>query len=483
MRLQKTRKLNMLDCLAYADLQRSVLLSIQLLLQMAIEELYLYAFEIKVDILYPSYGGEYIESADFFAGFLESLIHEIESRLQSANSPAIRRLLHRAHKDMAYVSPTERKDEPILEYERNGHGCFAYILHLYQVRKGMRLNKEQTEALCRTRKTFMGAWKNALRTSGIHDTDAYHELLSFGMDLLESQVFTPREALKIPSIMQDVRKDGRMDVLMRTIAFMEHDAGIRRPWPEDTLKEKDLLDRTSIDLACLRKDSNLLEQIVTKEPSILKWCPEPFSIAIAASLGYLAPIEALRKYNEVEFRARILDASTMHVAAATGQVNIAKYLLEHLPTEDLIYAKEFFTGLVPCQYAAKAGQVQMLDLLCDKDANCRQIVDDEGRPLSWYAREEDHIELAQQLAALENARPPPASNSTSRTSPPAGTPPAARSVSWEGPSQAAIPHLEQVPQPQTESLATSLAAKTPHICDDCSTLLFGSRDELLYVFI
>jgi hypothetical protein len=164
--------------------------------------------------------------------------------------------------------------------------------------------------------------------------------------------------LRIPSILGDVRSDARSDVFSRFVAHIEHDAGFQKLWPEDALDQEDWFGRKSLYLACLRKDSVLWEQSMAEGPrtlvaSYISLRP----LDIAAMHGYLEPLIALKEHNESMFQDAVNNETdwgltVMHLAAAAGQVDIVKYLLNHLLSRDLVYTEDLDVR-IPCHYAAE----------------------------------------------------------------------------------------------------------------------------------
>jgi hypothetical protein len=387
-----------------------MLLSIQHLLQMAVEEMYEYRVELFLPLRGHSIWNEFLQGVNWRVEPYPDLIHDIRTHLDSKMPPATHRLLLQAIQDLAFILPTKRESDVVSTYETKGHRPFAYILQLYGLRKGMQLNTEEVEALCQNRKALLGGWSEVFHRRGLHETKAYHSLGHLGIDMRRIQLLTPRDALRIHSILEDVRSDGRSGMFCRSVAHMEHDAGFRGPWPEDALDQRDRMSRNSLHLACVRKDSVLLKQSMAKDPCKLVarygWF-RPLDVAVM--YGYLEPLTLLREYDEDTFRYAVNDdkdegITVMHLAAAAGQVDIVKYLLSHLPSRDLVYTKDE-NGRIPCHFAAEAGHLEMLNLLLAEDYGTLYADDFDGYSLAWFAEKGGHTKILERLKALEQEFP------------------------------------------------------------------------------
>jgi len=353
------------------------------------------------------------------------LIKEIKIKLKNEMPPSVHVMLLEASQDLAFMLPTRTQSYLGSGAATKGHRSFAYVLQLSKVRRGGVLELKELQTLRLNRRAFSEGWSEAFKAFDLHETTACGELEDTGVNLMDTQFLTPKGLLKIPSILEDVREDGRMDILGRSVAHVMHDAGIREPWPESALFEEDRMGHSSLHLACIRKDSALLKQCVANEPMQLNrpghwFCFSP--IAYAVIHGYLEPLVALREHDEDVFREAMFfqdffEFASMHLAAAAGQVNIVQYLLEHLETFDLIYAKDD-AGRLPCHYAAEAGHLEMLDLLLAQDYSSLDRTDIWGHSLMWYAQKGGHANILERLNELEKEYPPssPLSTSSSDTS-------------------------------------------------------------------
>lgn len=409
-----------------------MLLSIQHLLQMAIEEMYEHLLEVFLPLRGHSVWKKLVEEADRRVKPYQNLIYEIRTQVDSM-PPATHRLLLQATQDLAFILSTRRKSDPMFAYESEGYRPFAYILQLSGLRKGMQVKTEEVDALCQNRKAFLEGWSEVFNRYSLHETKGYSRLKYLRVDLLRDQFLTPREALRIPSILEDVRNDGRHDILSRSVAHMEHDAGIRKLWPEDSLYQADWIDRTSLHLACERKDSALLKQLMARGPQKLiaqfDWF-RPLDVAVMH--GYLEPLIALKEHGEGMFRNAVKyqdgwGLTIMHLAAAAGQVNIVNYLLNHLPSRDLVYTEDVY-GRIPSHFAAEAGHLEMLNLLLGEDYSIRYALDRYGHSLSFFAEKGGHTQIRERLEAFDKESSPPLPRSTSPTNPSTSTSPAGSST-------------------------------------------------------
>lgn len=204
-------------------------MSIQYLLQVAIEESFEYHFELCQPLRDSLIFDRLVRAADDVTAPYQSVVEEIRTYMLHKMPPFIHRMQLQACQDMANILPTRDHYPVMSSYEGKDHPSFAYVLGLSMIRKGMRLNAEEVGALCRNRKAFLGGWNEFFNRHDLHETGGYDWLEYREIDMLHNQFLTPKEALKIPSILVDVRQDGRSDILGRSIAHMEHDAGLRIP--------------------------------------------------------------------------------------------------------------------------------------------------------------------------------------------------------------------------------------------------------------
>jgi hypothetical protein len=185
---------------------------------------------------------------------------------------------------------------------------------------------------------------------------------------------------------------------------MEHDAGIRQPWPIEHLGETDVMDRTSAYVACTRNDSALLDQVIAKDTRMLTSVHEWFNISpldIAVRRGFVDPLVKMKQHDHEDFRKSVFtkdrwDMSVMHFAVESGRANIVKFLLDHLPPLDLVYARDCYNR-IPLHLAARGGHMEVVDLLLKVDPSQRNAVDDYGETPSYHATEGGHTHIQELL--------------------------------------------------------------------------------------
>jgi hypothetical protein len=342
----------------------------------------------------------------------DSLIQSIKVQLRSMPLP-VHYILLRASQDIActpsrWPSLDSHLTDQVKAYENKSHHGIAYLLHLARVRmRATRLTWADTGGLRRSRKTFLKGWGAVFVAHELDKNDAYLNLKRYwGIDILNGQFFTPRGALEIPAIMEDIRKDGRVDILNRTVSLMEHDAGIRQPWPTGQLGEADITGRTSAYVACMRNDSALLDQVIAKDPLMLTsvhgWL-EISPLGIAVCRDFLHSLVKMKQHDHEDFRKAIFEKNgfgriAIHWAADLGRANIIRYLLDHLPHLhlDLVYAEDE-SGRIPLHLAAAGSHMEVVDLLLKVDPSQRNAVNEDGETPSEWAAAMGHTQIAKLL--------------------------------------------------------------------------------------
>jgi hypothetical protein len=391
-----------------------MLLSIQCLLLMAKEE----TIDICREILSSFPPDDLYE--DEITGIVETyefIIQDIKVQLLSFPLP-VHCLLLQASQDIACTrargpSPHSRLTVPVNSYKEKSHNAIAYVLQLTRVRMRTALHRVGTSGLCQSRRAFLREWHAVFVAHQLDRNDAYFNLnRDSKIDILDGQFFTPREALKVPTILEDIREDGRNDILDRTVSLMEHDAGIRKPWLTEHLGEADIMGRTSAHVACMRDDSALLDQVMAMDSRMLISVPEWFAISpmeIAVRRGCLDPLVKMKQHDHEEFRKAVFaepgfGMSVMHWAAESGRANIIRYLLDHLPHLhlDLVYAEDE-SGRIPLHLAAAGGHMEVVDLLLKVDPSQRNAVDSNHETPFDHATEKGHTQIAKLLESYDES--------------------------------------------------------------------------------
>jgi hypothetical protein len=238
-----------------------VLLSIQFMLQMAVEEIYTLCEELLQDLRsresYAYHAGKADEAAMWHKDLIQSLKQELQGMPLS-----VMRLLLGATQDVACIQPTANNDELleqntlIDDYEAKGHLGIACALQMARIHKNTDLLHEaaEDERFMQSRTWLLEEWGKVFCKYQFDTSDGYIQLKKRGLDLLHTQLFIPRAALKLPTTLNHLRCDGRIDLIGRSIHFMECDARITEPSPWLCSTDHDCSGRNLLHMICLRDD-------------------------------------------------------------------------------------------------------------------------------------------------------------------------------------------------------------------------------------
>ena len=99
----------------------------------------------------------------------------------------------------------------------------------------------------------------------------------------------------------------------------------------------------------------------------LGWDP----IFIAAAKGNFEAFKFLVDSNHVNLRETFMrrdysGESILHASCVSGNVELVKYLLDHLPDEDILQEKSLFTDFMPLDYAIFNNQTQVVSVIRDR---------------------------------------------------------------------------------------------------------------------
>ncbi|KAF2127508.1 ankyrin [Dothidotthia symphoricarpi CBS 119687] len=257
-----------------------ILLAVQVLLLMATKELF--TIWQESDELFDYLPGENMleRMDDFWATY-----KEVTDTIQSLLKKMPRLILEQVFSANFDIGCCKRSlSDIVARYEDSGHYGIACIVAIT-----VDPRHDETTTL-RNRKHLLDTWE------AVFCKFKLDEIGKSKLCLLKTQLFLPKSSLESPEIMEDLRRDGRVDCFGRSPWFAGHDAGLRVPWPQSALTEKDFFGRPALFLACGREGYALLDQILQINGT--EWIKQassyPHPLHLAARKGYTEVFRKLR---------------------------------------------------------------------------------------------------------------------------------------------------------------------------------------------
>lgn len=173
------------------------LLSVQLLLEMIIQETYEYDQELLFSAREYSRPFYHLKVADHVAEPYQTIFSHISAEVERI-APSIHDILMRSSHDrtcMELMGFWSRCTEMIRNYITEGHYAADYLPLLTQVRKGVKLAEQEIEQLRRSRKELLTVWHSISHTYATSQHPGSPVMSCFRAKLLRGQLFKPREAL------------------------------------------------------------------------------------------------------------------------------------------------------------------------------------------------------------------------------------------------------------------------------------------------
>jgi ankyrin repeat protein len=193
-----------------------------------------------------------------------------------------------------------------------------------------------------------------------------------------TQLFVPRTICRIPAVLADMRRDGRVDYLFRPVSQIAHDSGERHLLPLDLSDAEcnatDGLGRSLLHSLALRSNDELDQK---------------------TSAAFL------------ENHTLSLGLTALHIAAIKGRVQIFEVLQRHkVRVIEHLQARSGPTGRTCLHWAASCGQLGVTrSLYTLAGADFRELIDDRDRqgdtPLHLAARY-GHTEIVRTLLSPLN---------------------------------------------------------------------------------
>jgi ankyrin repeat protein len=273
-------------------------------------------------------------------------------------------------------------------WEAGHHGVICVLETIRLLKFKPYTSPESASRFIQSRREFL---RQCVTISNRYDFKSSHT-----HSILRSQIFLPKELLRLPTIWDEVRKDKRRDLLGRSAWCMGHDAGLRARWPDAYLGDVDLVGRSVWYLACTRNDAALLDQLLDTHPT--PWriegsslCPSGL-IHAAALKGYTAIFKTLQRTFPYSFRESIIaitdekGLNCLHVAARTGHQSTVEYLCQHL-TAQFVNRRRCKEGRTALHLAAMGGHVEVMDCLmrASEEDHFSNPGDSKYRSVFWWA--------------------------------------------------------------------------------------------------
>jgi ankyrin repeat protein len=358
--------------------RRLVLLAVHDLVCMAMDEFKILAEEIILAFKHDSAMLSHAEKFDMHLKsrtlHIQALRDEIKGRSRDVRELVVTASLDLSSTPQSFIAKEALEDnsDTIAQYAKDGHFGIACVLQLNRL---MDLPEPPHAEVMR----FLDYRKQLL--VDVVDVVAVLDLRSSGYPSFDicfsekTQLFIPRTICKIPAVKAEMRQDGRVDCLFRSVSQIVHDAGERDLLSLDLLDAEssatDGLGRSLLHLVALRSGDETVEgtaAIFLEDRTLALGLT---ALHIAAIKGHIQVFEILHGYgSEFIEHLQALSEPTgracLHWAASCGQLQIVKLLgtLAGADFHKLINTRDR-QGDTPLHLAARYGHTEIVRALLD----------------------------------------------------------------------------------------------------------------------
>jgi ankyrin repeat protein len=269
-------------------------------------------------------------------GIYHSLFEVLRGKLKDTPSKVAQVVLE-ATVDIAYPSrfldntkTSEDQEHKISHWEGNAHHGIAYILQIRRLQNKSSPTDYDVQAMINTRNNIIDS------IAGVIERQRMGKQILL-IDLMDTQLFVPKDLFQIPAVAKAIEQDGRRDCLRRPVGHMLHDnkvsAKFRLYSHEDGY---DYLGRSRCHIACaLGADEQHLPCLLETLGS--DWSDSEVlglnAFHIAAINGNTYIFQAAAASGIEHFRVHDIRGSSytsrnnLHWAACLGHLELVKYFL------------------------------------------------------------------------------------------------------------------------------------------------------------
>lgn len=244
----------------------------------------------------------------------------------------------------------------IAHFQQRGFASFSYILQiglLQQQQQQRHVPESEWESICSRRASFVDEIECYMYFGNV-------PILSQFMDF---QLFTPRELLDIPDVMNAIIMDGRPDYLGRSVYQTFYDAGITTNWPIKTLEHTDSLGRTVLHQAVYRGDVSTVKNLNRFGANFGQSGLNGMSaIHISACQGHVEMLGYLAARNKYSIDTVDRIGRTAFWYASRSFKSNAMAFLAGLRSDVDMESQDMY-GLSPLAVAARGGHLELIKTL------------------------------------------------------------------------------------------------------------------------
>ncbi|RAR09741.1 ankyrin repeat-containing protein [Stemphylium lycopersici] len=407
---------------------------------MAVEELYLigetYLAPIEHDNLYSHYMDRLHGMTELYSELSDILDQTLNEKLNQLSFPVVKEIARAMlclSRPISLLSETSMfftfRDTARRWRIRRHYGIACLLIKRYLLVHPHMVPSFSGEFLDDW-KAFLKRWQGAFHKFKIDKSLAYLKLQVNGCDIMETQLLLPRALLRVPAILEEVRKDGRKDCISRPLLFMEHDAGI--PWTcvAVTKGQTDILGRsrahimffdgqTPTEIVSGRLVQKLTEQDIFENNHFLGKFDDGgclgrglSPLSLAAMKGYRGIFEKIHHaMPDLLSKSFLKDAirdvmrTHLHWAASCGQTETVRFLCSNYHVR-LLHDSEDAEGKTAIHLASEFNHVRVMQCLleCITSTATEELImeiidstDNYGRTAFWYAAKKGHVDILRLL--------------------------------------------------------------------------------------
>jgi hypothetical protein len=380
---------------------------------------------LREDSYWPYHAGLLNHILAGYRSFLNDLSFELES-----TSHAVARAVILATMNIAWSSQTfghgtysVRIKQTSSKYAAERHYGIEYILLLQLLQSEGNPDSLDVEELLESRQNLVSQIAGIIP---IHDyqTSFEHFKSTTGVDLVESQLFLPRELFQIPALVKAIKQDGRRDLLGRSVGHMLYDNEVVNELSHEITNGSDVLGRTRLHLICI---TGRCEQRDTEMVSTLEtWAGDKvlglYALYLAAIHGNMEVLR-LARVSHHSLASDMLtegsydERSGLHWAAAYGHLECVEYLSKVSLTSEVVVERLLVQtdrfGDSALDLAAQHGRIRVVEFILqhtDREEIMRAC---RSHTPFWAAVRGRHLNIMKLLELISDVDPPKLSSELS----------------------------------------------------------------------
>jgi ankyrin repeat protein len=262
-------------------------------------------------------------------------------------------------------------------YAKKKHYGIAYILQMRQLEHEEIPDDDTVHEFLENRDSFINQLGPVLARHDVSPSFCIEGLAYLQLRLIETQLFVPRNLLRIPALAMSIKNDGRRDLLGRFASHILYDAKVDQNSTFDVrMDDCDVIGRSTLHIACSMTSQERQMRQVDLTSNV--W--PGFNMLglnvlhIAAARGDIEVFRMIAEYNH-EFSAGLFPAvlsgfrssatirTYLHWAARYGNSAVVDFLVEYLEVNShVLYARDH-QGDAALNLAAEFGHFKVVQSL------------------------------------------------------------------------------------------------------------------------